>query len=114
MVQEIPVYMFMGFLESGKTTFAKETLLDRDFTEGEPTLLLVCEEGIEEYDEDDLKSKNIFLEYIEEENLDKLKELEKYADDENVLNRFIKSLQKQVDFCDNFCYNDILYGHCLY
>ncbi len=69
MVQEIPVYMFMGFLESGKTTFAKETLLDRDFTEGEPTLLLVCEEGIEEYDEDDLKSKNIFLEYIEEENL---------------------------------------------
>ena len=68
-VQEIPVYMFLGFLESGKTTFAKETLLDRGFTEGEPTLLLACEEGIEEYDEDELKENNIFVEYIDEENL---------------------------------------------
>lgn len=68
-VQEIPVYMFMGFLESGKTTFANETLIERGFTEGEPTLLLVCEEGIEEYEVDYLKSKNIFVEIIEEENL---------------------------------------------
>lgn len=68
-VKEIPVYMFLGFLESGKTTFANETLIDRDFTEGEPTLLLVCEEGIEEYDEEYLKSQNIFLEYIDEETL---------------------------------------------
>jgi uncharacterized repeat protein (TIGR03943 family) len=68
-IQEIPVYMFLGFLESGKTTFANETLIDRDFTEGEPTLLLVCEEGIEEYDEDYLKSQNIFVEYIDETNL---------------------------------------------
>ncbi len=69
-VEEIPVYMFLGFLESGKTTFAKETLLDRGFTEGEPTLLLVCEEGIEEYDAEQLKKENIFLEYIEAEQLE--------------------------------------------
>ena len=65
-IKEIPVYMFLGFLESGKTTFANETLIDRGFTEGEPTLLLVCEEGIEEYDVDYLRSKNIFVEYLEE------------------------------------------------
>ena len=64
--EEIPVYMFLGFLESGKTTFAKETLLDRGFTEGEPTLLLACEEGLEEYDAEALKKENIFLEYIDE------------------------------------------------
>ncbi len=69
MAKEIPVYIFMGFLESGKTTFAKETLFERGFTEGEPTLLLVCEEGTEEYDEEDLKSNNISIEVIEEENL---------------------------------------------
>ncbi len=69
MAKEIPVYIFMGFLESGKTTFAKETLFERGFTEGEPTLLLVCEEGLEEYDEEDLKSNNISLEVIEEQNL---------------------------------------------
>jgi len=69
-IKEIPVYMFMGFLESGKTTFAKETLIDRGFTEGEPTLLLVCEEGIEEYDIDELKEKNIYVEFINEDNLE--------------------------------------------
>ncbi|MDO5128211.1 MAG: GTP-binding protein [Eubacteriales bacterium] len=68
-IEEIPVYMFMGFLESGKTTFANETLIERGFTEGEPTLLLVCEEGIEEYDVEYLKSQNIFTEFIEENQL---------------------------------------------
>ncbi|MBR6221824.1 MAG: GTPase [Lachnospiraceae bacterium] len=67
--EEIPVYMFMGFLESGKTTFAKETLIDRDFTDGDKTLLLICEDGIEEYDFEELKKRNIFAEYIDEENL---------------------------------------------
>ena len=50
--KEIPVFVFMGFLEGGKTRFCSETLIDRDFTEGEPTLLIVTEEGIEEYDEE--------------------------------------------------------------
>ena len=68
-IEEIPIYMFLGFLESGKTTFAKETLIDRDFTEGEPTLLLVCEEGIDEYVEEDLRKRNIFVEYIEDKDI---------------------------------------------
>lgn len=57
---EIPVYVFMGFLDSGKTTFVKETLLDREFTGGAKTLLLVCEDGEEEYDEKDLKKEKYF------------------------------------------------------
>lgn len=68
--KEIPVYLFMGFLESGKTTFAKETLIDRNFTEGEKTMLLVCEEGIEEYDTEELKKRNMIVEYIEENQLE--------------------------------------------
>lgn len=67
--KEIPVYIFMGFLDSGKTTFVKETLLDREFTGGERTLLLVCEEGEEEYDVKELAGQNIYTEYIEEEQL---------------------------------------------
>lgn len=43
--REIPVYLFTGFLESGKTTFIQETLEDPAFNEGQKTLLLVCEEG---------------------------------------------------------------------
>lgn len=64
--KEIPVYVFMGFLDSGKTTFAKETLLDRGFTGGEKTLLLVCEDGEEEYDLEALKKENIYTEFIED------------------------------------------------
>lgn len=51
----IPVYVFTGFLESGKTTLIKETLLEAGFKGEEKTLLLVCEEGIEEYDDAFLK-----------------------------------------------------------
>lgn len=46
----IPVYAFTGFLESGKTKFIQETLEDERFNSGERTLLLVLEEGEEEYD----------------------------------------------------------------
>ena len=47
---ETPVYMFLGFLESGKTKFIQETFEDPRFSSGEKTLLLVCEEGEEEYE----------------------------------------------------------------
>lgn len=67
--KEIPVFVFMGFLECGKTQFCSETLIDREFTEGEPTLLLVTEEGAEEYDEEELKKRNITTVYLEESDL---------------------------------------------
>ena len=47
---ETPVYLFLGFLESGKTKFIQETLEDPRFSTGEKTLLLVCEEGEVEYE----------------------------------------------------------------
>ena len=46
----VPVYLFTGFLDSGKTKFIQETLEDPRFDTGENTLLLVCAEGEEEYD----------------------------------------------------------------
>lgn len=47
---ETPVYLFTGFLEAGKTKFIQETLCDKRFNDGGKILLLVCEEGEEEYD----------------------------------------------------------------
>ena len=47
--KEIPVYLFSGFLDSGKTTFIQGTLEDPAFQNGEErTLVLLCEEGEEE------------------------------------------------------------------
>ena len=50
MAKQIPVYLFVGQLESGKTKFIQETMEDPQFDSGDKTLLLVCEEGEEEYD----------------------------------------------------------------
>ncbi len=47
---ETPVYLFLGFLESGKTKFIQETLEDPRFSSGEKTLLLVTEEGELDYE----------------------------------------------------------------
>ena len=44
--EPIPVYVFTGFLESGKTKFIQDILADPNFTENERTVLLLCEEGI--------------------------------------------------------------------
>lgn len=49
-IEDVPVYLFVGFLEGGKTKFIQETLEDKRFNNGEKTLLLLCEEGEEEYD----------------------------------------------------------------
>lgn len=42
---EVPVYAFLGFLDSGKSTFIEEVLTNPSFTQQEHTLLLLCEQG---------------------------------------------------------------------
>ena len=66
-MQQIPVYVFTGFLDSGKTKFIQETLEDPRFNAGERTLLLVCEEGEEEYDFSAYPHQNVFLEVVDQE-----------------------------------------------
>lgn len=65
---DIPVFLFTGFLESGKTLFLRETVEDPSFTEGQKTLLIICEEGEEEYDAARLAASNIVIETVEAEN----------------------------------------------
>lgn len=65
-MKEIPVYLFLGFLESGKTKFIQDTLCDERFNSGEKTLLVVCEEGIEEYDPTLFSGSNIIIKSIED------------------------------------------------
>ena len=64
---DIPVYLFTGFLEAGKTKFIQETMEDKRFNSGEPTLLLLCEEGEEEYDVSAFPCKDVFLHTIEDQ-----------------------------------------------
>lgn len=67
MASKIPVYLFTGFLEGGKTHIIQESMEDKKFNSGEKTLLIQCEEGVDEYDFSRFYGKNIYLETIEEE-----------------------------------------------
>lgn len=64
---EIPVYLFTGFLEAGKTKFINETLSDPRFNQGEPTLVLQMEEGEEEIDLTGKEREKVTVETITEE-----------------------------------------------
>ena len=68
-MQQIPVYVFTGFLDSGKTKFIQETLEDPRFNEGERTLLLICEEGEEEYDFSTYPKQNVYMEVVDQESV---------------------------------------------
>ena len=67
-MKEIPVYLFVGFLESGKTSFVQETLQDPQFDSGDKTLLLVCEEGEEEYKPEEFAFGGVSKEVLEDKN----------------------------------------------
>ncbi len=66
-MNEIPVYLFSGFLEAGKTSMIQRALENKDFSSGEKTLLLVCEEGIEEYDPTAFADQDVQLETVDNE-----------------------------------------------
>ena len=81
---EIPVYVFFGFMDSGKTRLVKETLFDNGFADDfDRCLLIACEDGDEEYDEDELKNAGIDFVEIDDKNdftLEKMQSLQEEYD----------------------------------
>ena len=78
---QIPVYLFTGFLEGGKTRIIQESMEDQRFNSGEKTLLIQCEEGEEELDPTRFWGKNVYLEKID--------------DPEQLTTDYLMSLQKK-------------------
>ena len=63
---DIPVYVFTGLLESGKTTFMKEVIENEGFLDGNgTTAMLITEQGEVKFGEDFLIKHNIAAEIIE-------------------------------------------------
>ena len=58
---ETRVYIFAGFLDSGKTSFINDTLMNPDFYSDEDTLLISFESGEISYDKVYLKKSNTSL-----------------------------------------------------
>lgn len=85
---DIPVYLFAGFLDGGKTTFINGVLQD-GFALQDRTLLICCEEGTVEYDPKALRNVTVVT-VDEEEDLtrDFLKRCEKKHRPKQVLVEF--------------------------
>ncbi len=84
----IPVYMLTGFLESGKTTMIKSMLSDPDFSAGQRTLILCCEDGENEYEPEELQKYNAKMVMFDEQSdmtSLKLKELNRSYRPERVI-----------------------------
>lgn len=64
---EKPVFVINGFLDSGKTSFIRDTLNDPQFLASGKVLLILCEEGEEEYDEVELAKKGVSIIAVEEQ-----------------------------------------------
>lgn len=63
--QIVPIYIVSGFLDSGKTSIIHNMLEDEGFSRGQKTLIVVCEEGMEEYDESMLAKHNAKLHIVD-------------------------------------------------
>ena len=67
---EIPVYLFTGFLEAGKTSFIKETMQDPNFNDGKKQYLVItCEEGEEEFEAADFPDNVHFASFDDPQRL---------------------------------------------
>jgi len=83
-----PVYLFTGFLDSGKTTLIKDTMDDAGFMDGVERVLIIClEQGENAYDEKWLEEHHAFVEYIdnaEDLTVEKMHELDTIYHPDNV------------------------------
>ena len=84
----MPLFLINGFLEAGKTQFLQFTM-DQEYFQAEgKTLLIVCEEGDTEYDEELLKRTRtavVYIDSLEELTPERLTELEMLYNPERVL-----------------------------
>lgn len=63
---DVMVYLMTGFLDSGKTQFLKFTLEQDYFQIDGKTLLILCEEGEEEYDSMEMLKYGVVIETVED------------------------------------------------
>ena len=94
MAKDIPVYVFTGFMDSGKTTLIQETLFENDFAAGgeDRILILACEDGDVEYDIEKLKTINakvVMIESEDEFNLDNLSKISKEYNPDVLIQKYI-------------------------
>lgn len=94
-MKKVPVFIINGFLEAGKTKFILSTIFRDEFYKRGSTLLLVCEEGENEYDENKLQQYKTKVIYLKEEQMN-ADELNKIFNS-NKANRIVIEMNMMFD-----------------
>ncbi len=97
---DVMVYLMTGFLDSGKTQFLKFTLMQEYFQIEGTTLLILCEEGEEEYNPQEMEQYGVKIVTVEnQEDLTEewLKELDDKYSPERVVVEY-NGMWKVSDF----------------
>ncbi len=79
---EVPVYLFTGFLEAGKTSFISETMSDPNFNDRQRKFLIIlCEDGEVEFDQTSLGDNVSFAHFDDPQSIttDRLNAMQKRA-----------------------------------
>lgn len=63
-MKEVPVFLLNGFLESGKTTLIKEIVENNETYHNNSTVIIACEDGEVEYDDEWCNKYQIHVEHI--------------------------------------------------
>ncbi len=63
----LPVYVFTGFLDCGKTSFIRQTMDEDQFKDGRTTLMIMCEDGEESIDIMRLDANRFIVRKVEDE-----------------------------------------------
>lgn len=103
-----PVYVVSGFLDSGKTSFIKETLSDPDFTGGSSTLIIAFEEGDEPFDKEFLQktsSQVVYLDRMADLTKEKMAQLDKAYEFDRVFLE-LNGLERDGDLYDRGFYKN--------
>jgi hypothetical protein len=112
---ETPVFILNGFLESGKTTFIRDTLKDPQFEKAKSILILMCEEGEEEYETSEFGKRNINVLAVDEFSQmtpDFFKQIDDFYDPDIVLVEYNGMWKTEdflnIEFPDNWAIGQII------
>lgn len=103
-----PVYVFSGFLDSGKTQAIKGTLYDERFNQGEKSLIICFEQGDVIYDDKFLGITNtevVYLDSIKDLSVAKQKELDKTYKPERIVIELNGMEDDNILYDTGFCSN---------
>ncbi|MEG1477583.1 MAG: GTP-binding protein [Oscillospiraceae bacterium] len=66
-MNDLPVYLFVGFMGAGKTRFIQEILADADFCTSDKVLLLICEGSESDYNPSLFLHDNVVMHCVKNE-----------------------------------------------